>query len=280
VAGWLNYFLNGENIVYGSGKAEWLGSGEYSNYFRAARNETFIAGDGADSIGGDIGNDRIYGGTGNDQAGGGNGSDRMFGEAGKDSMWGEAGFDKMFGGLGDDVLGGGDGKDSLYGGDDNDKLYGDDDADRLYGDAGRDELSGGNGNDFIGGGDGADTLYGSNGGDTYSGGKGADEINLWEEAKAGDRIVFRPGDSGDSREEADVISGFQRGSDKIVLAGFGDLKIMAGDDFRGGGKASARFINEGENSRLVIDTNGDSATDMTIYMAWIDDLGPKDFLFA
>jgi hypothetical protein len=42
VAGWLNYFLNGENIIYGSGGNDGLWSGTYSNYFKAARSETFL----------------------------------------------------------------------------------------------------------------------------------------------------------------------------------------------------------------------------------------------
>ena len=41
VAGWLNYFLNGVNVVHGSGLSDEPGTGTYSNCFAIARNETF-----------------------------------------------------------------------------------------------------------------------------------------------------------------------------------------------------------------------------------------------
>jgi Ca2+-binding RTX toxin-like protein len=168
----------------------------------------------------------------------------------------------------------------MDGGANNDTLYGDDGGDRLSGGSGRDELHGGQGRDRLFGDEGADKLFGSNGADRMTGGKGADEINLWEEMKAGDTIVFRPGDSGSARGDADVVNSFQRGSDKIELVGFGDIKLMRGDDFRGGGNASCRFVSDGEDSRLVIDVDGDLQTDMTIFLPWLDGLSSKDFIFG
>ena len=48
VAGWLNFFLNGENRVYGTDGDDELGSGSYSTAFAAAADEIFDAGSGDD----------------------------------------------------------------------------------------------------------------------------------------------------------------------------------------------------------------------------------------
>jgi len=75
VAGWLNFFLNGHSVVHGTVGNNMLGSGTCSDYFVAARNETFLAGAGNDRIWSDIGNDTVWTGTGDDEAGGGTGND-------------------------------------------------------------------------------------------------------------------------------------------------------------------------------------------------------------
>jgi Ca2+-binding RTX toxin-like protein len=279
VAGWLNYFLNGENIVYGSGHNDELGSGKYSNYFAKARSETFLAGDGRDKIWADVGNDKVYGGSGNDVSGGGRGGDRMYGEAGKDTLYGEDSSDRIYGGTGDDVLSGGNAADRLFGGDDQDTVYGDNGADRIYGGAGGDELSGGGAGDRLYGGIGRDKLMPGDAGDRVDGGTGADDIYLWETHKARDTIVFRAGDSGRTAADMDVVEGFQRGSDKIDMRSFGPM-VLAGDDFKGNGAASCRFVSDGEHSRLLIDANGDSRTDMAIQFTWLDTLRAGDFIFA
>ena len=46
VAGWLNYFVNGENVVYGTGGADTLYSAAYSGALADAADETFEGGDG------------------------------------------------------------------------------------------------------------------------------------------------------------------------------------------------------------------------------------------
>lgn len=69
VTGWLSYFLNGVNVVHGSGLNDELGTGTYSNYFDKARNETFLAG---------AGNDKIWAGDGDDKVMGGIGADKIY----------------------------------------------------------------------------------------------------------------------------------------------------------------------------------------------------------
>ncbi len=200
VAGWLNYFLNGKNIVYGSGGNDELGTGEYSAVFAAAANETFDAGAGNDKIWAGKGHDTVLAGAGNDISGGGIGNDRMYGGTGDDDLWGDEGNDTILGEAGNDEIGGGQGDDTLNGGDGNDKAYGEDGADSLFGGTGADELHGGKGRDILrgeagvdklsggedvdtlSGGDGNDRLNGGEGADVLIGGKGADVIELWENA--------------------------------------------------------------------------------------------------
>jgi Ca2+-binding RTX toxin-like protein len=278
VAGWLNFFLNGVNIVYGSGGKDELGSGTYSNYFAKARSETFLAGDGNDKVWADVGNDKVYGGSGNDMSGGGRGNDRMFGEAGSDTLYGEGGRDQMSGGFGDDLLGGGDKGDILDGGGDADTLYGDGGADRLIGGDGWDELSGGDANDRLFGGSGGDKLYSGDGSDLLNGGAGADQFYLWENRKARDTLVFQAGDSGMSGSEIDRVEGFETGRDKIDLSSLGPMVFRASGDYAGG-TGSCYYIENGENSRLMIDANGDKDTDMVIGFRWTE-LHAGDFIFA
>jgi Ca2+-binding RTX toxin-like protein len=293
VAGWLNFFLNGENIVYGSGSSDEIGSGEYSDYFAAARNETFLAGRGDDSIWADRGSDRVYGGMGNDISGAGTGYDRMYGGAGNDTLMGDEGNDRLFGGYHKDQLGGGEGDDQLqgdggmdliyadvgndtvFGGDDGDKVHGQDGNDRVYGGAGWDEVTGGDGADRLFGGYGNDTLSGGNGRDVITGGKGRDQIYLWEDAKAADTIVFTPGSSGKTVTTMDRVEGFEGGMDKIDMSAFGDM-VFKWLDFEGGGQASCYF----DGDYLRIDTNGDGANDMMVEFVYMDVLRPGDFIFA
>ena len=112
VAGWMNYFVNGQNRVYGSNKGETLFSGDYSAPFADAANEIFEAGRGNDKVWAGIGDDWVYAGSGNDVSGGGDGDDALMGEGGRDKLWGEAGNDTLDVGCGDVLLGGVDVDDS------------------------------------------------------------------------------------------------------------------------------------------------------------------------
>ena len=311
IAGWLNYFLNGENIVYGGANADELHSGDYSAALAAAASETFLAGDGDDSIWAGAGNDSVLGGTGNDKSGGQDGNDTLLGETGNDTLYGDGGHDELNGGVGNDVLGGGTGSDrilagagldSLYGESGDDKLWADDGADvvyggigndqvyggagndnlagdvgqdRVFGDDGDDEISGGDNTDYLLGGAGKDTIHGGEARDVIWAGAGADQINLWEMAQASDRLIFKSGDSGKTRGTIDQVEGFKSGIDKIDLTAFKGM-VLEDLDYRGGGTASAYF----DGRHLRLDTNGDAVTDMIIGIKWVDDLVAGDFLFA
>lgn len=293
VAGWLNYFLNGRSLVWGTEGNDDLGSGVYDELFADARNETFYGGAGRDRIWADLGDDRAFGGLGADQLAGGEGDDRLSGEYGNDSLWGEAGLDTLVGGADDDHLGGGldadlidggdgadvaggdDGNDRLIGGTGNDTLYGGEGRDRLEGGAGADDLHGGTGGDRLFGHVGDDTLNGDEAADTLNGGAGADLFHLWEMVQAVDVVVFAPGDSGRSAGAIDRVEGFSVGTDKIDLTAFGAITLEE-LDFAGAGKASFYY----DGSYLRIDADGDRAVDMMVNFAWVAELSRDDFILA
>lgn len=185
IAGWLNYFVNGVNAVYGTGGNDHLGTGDYSLDLQAAAAELFMAGGGDDSVWAGDGNDTVRAGEGDDHAGGGDGDDVMRGQNGNDQLWGGDGDDTVAGGNGNDQLGGGDGNDTVRGGDGDDTingatgddfLTGQDGNDDLWGDVGADTVIGGAGDDTLGGGDGDDRLLGKDDDDKMSGGDGNDLV--------------------------------------------------------------------------------------------------------
>jgi Ca2+-binding RTX toxin-like protein len=267
----------------------------------------------ADKLWGDLGKDEMHGGTGNDELSGGGDSDTLFGEQGNDSLnggigndtlegglgndvlWGDLGNDKLIGGAGNDELGGGAGNDSLLGGDGNDDmggqegndtLAGDGGADKLSGDAGYDTISGGSGNDAIDGGIGNDRLSGDSGNDVISGGegadridggKGADTIELWESKHWVDTLVLREGDSGTTLGTVDVVKNFVVGDDKIDLRAFGAMDFLSGALAHSGGGHASVFYNSGS---LMIDGDGDGATDMVVSFTYVDALSASDFILA
>ncbi len=311
VAGWLNYFVNGVNVVFGSAGSDELSSGDYSSIFADAANETFMADDGNDNIWADVGNDTVWAGRGNDKSGGGLGDDTLYGEDGADTLWGDDGKDLADGGAGRDTIGTGTGNDKALGGGNGDTIYGEEGRDNLkgdagndvvsggsendtlagganrdtiYGDAGDDSLSGDDGADSVMGGEGTDTLWGDTGNDMLSGGEGADtiwggagsdQITLWESTQSRDTLVFKAGDSGKTTSTIDTVEGFDSGVDKIDLRSF-DGMVFETLDYRGGGTASCYF----DGTMLRIDGDGDAVTDMIIEFRWQDQIGAGDLLLA
>jgi Ca2+-binding RTX toxin-like protein len=266
ITGWLNYFLTGRNVVFGTGGADELYSGRYSAAFAAARNETFLAGTGNDNIWADDGNDNVYAGAGNDKSGGGTGNDRIYGEAGDDGLWGDDGDDYVSGGLGNDQIGGGTGNDLLYGdagvdeiggGTGNDFMEGGENNDSLWGEEGGDIIRGGNGNDRIGGGSGNDFLYGDAGNDTVYGDSGND--TLW--GFAGDDIlggtdgndVLNGGDGVDQLyggDGADRMNGDAGNDEMYGDAGADWLNGRSGNDSIWGGDAVDVLFGDIGNDKL------------------------------
>jgi len=137
--------------------------------------------------------DTINGLSGNDSVSGLGGNDMINGDSGNDALYGGDGNDTLNGGSGNDVLNGGSGNDSLNAGSGDDSISGLDGNDILIGDSGNDTLDGGSGNDTFDGGNGSDVLKGGTGSDTF-------------------RFTTASGINN-----ADVITDFQSGSDKIEL---------------------------------------------------------------
>lgn len=233
IAGWLNYFLNGQTRVFGTDGDDSLGTGEYSASLAAAANEYFDAGAGDDSVWAGDGDDVIQAGAGDDQSGGGNGADTMNGGNGTDQLWGDAGADKINGGDDDDSLGGGAGSDTISGDAGNDQIGGDVGNDRLHGGAGNDSVNGGMGNDSMWGDGGDDEMWGDIGNDTMDGGGGDDSIGG---ADGDDTITGGDGNDGISGDDGnDLLNG---GTGNDVLSGGGGRDTLlgggGGDDLNGG----------------------------------------------
>ncbi len=190
MAGWLNYFVNGVNVVYGSEGDDKLLSGAYSPALASAANELWLAGGGNDLVKAQAGDDTVWGGAG---------ADTITGDDGNDVVYGEAGRDRIDGGNGHDLLDGG---------------------------ADNDLLRGGAGNDTLIGGAGADTLQGGEGTDRIVGGTGADQIGILDSAC--DTLVFALGDSGTTQATMDRVTGFVSGVDKIDLSALGPMTFETG----------------------------------------------------
>ncbi len=249
VAGWMNYFVNGQNVVYGTSAGETLHSGHYSFDLAAAANEIFEAGAGNDKIWAGDGNDTVHGGAGNDTAGGGTGNDRLIGDGGDDRLWGEEGNDLLVGGDGNDRLGGGDGNDLMFGGIGVDKMSGDAGDDRMSGQSGADEIWGNDGDDIMSGGDGADRMGGGAGDDVVRGDAGNDTL-FGNEGK--DHMVGGVGnDTLHGNEDDDVLLG-QSGDDKL-LGGDGTDRLLGGQgqDELVGGNGVDVFIGGAGADRLL-----------------------------
>ncbi len=125
-------------------------------------------------------------------------------------------IEKARGGLGDDIL------------------RGNSAANTLLGSYGNDTLHGGNGQDYLVGGAGNDVLYGGKGSDVYTGGTGSD------------RFVFS------QTPQADRITEFSSGHDKIGLSALGDIDVNI-------------VVRDGQWV-VTIDTDGDQHIDGRIFV--------------
>jgi Ca2+-binding RTX toxin-like protein len=124
-------------------------------------------------------------------------------DSGNNDIYGSIGNDTFDGGAGDDIINGREGHDTLIGGEGNDWISGDGGSgyagnDILFGNAGNDDLRGRGGNDQIDGGAGSDTI---------TTGSGLD------------KIILRIGDGGNTLSDADIITDFTDGIDKLCLDG-------------------------------------------------------------
>ncbi len=149
-----------------------------------------------------------------------------------------------------------------------DDLRGDDGANRLDGGLGRDLLIGRGGADVLDGGDGKDRLRGGDGNDVLSGGKRPDRLeggagrDLLSGGEGPDVFIFA-GSGTDGHRDRDVITDFEAGTDRLLLA---ERTI-----------ASVRRTDDGV--RLLLDgTDGDAIDLIGLTKTQIDLLGSALFV--
>ncbi len=119
--------------------------------------------------------------------------------------------------------------------------------------------------DTINGAGGADSITGNGGADLLTGGAGADKF-----------FYLATTDSGPAPADADKISDFQHGSDKLDLSAIdADTSTGTNDAFLIGGSNpnvvahSVTWFFDAPNHQTVVqvDVNGDTTADMTILLA-------------
>ncbi len=243
-----------------------IGSAGNDTYSALAGNDTVLGNDGDDLLSGDEGNDDINGNRGLDTINGGEGNDTLRGGKDNDSILGDAGNDSLLGDRDSDTVLGGDGQDTMYGGKDNDSVSGGADNDLISGDrgddtvlgnTGDDTLFGQDGDDFIFGEEGNDLLDGGSGNDLLSGGLGSDTITT---GLGDDTIIISASSGGSNLGDADYITDFTNGSDRISLAdglNYDNLFIIQGT---GENSGNTVIRNGSAGEFLLVLTGVDSAT--------------------
>lgn len=202
---------NAASIWAADGRDRLVGGDLIDLFHGEGDDDVLFGNDGNDTLNGGAGDDRIYGGAGIDAVDGGEGQDYLYGGDGNDSISGGLGQDRIHGDAGDDILSGWVDDDVIFGDAGNDVITGEWGADRLYGGVGDDRLDGGDDRDLLDGGDGNDIVRGGNGDDRIYGGLGADQLY----GGAGrDRFVWRS-----LAEGGDTVQDFDRGQDRLVIAG-------------------------------------------------------------
>jgi serralysin len=132
---------------------------------------------------------------------------------------------------------------------------------------------GGSGNDVLYGDLGADTIRTDGGTDTLFGGNGSGDD------AAADTFVI----NSSTATTGVVINDFTAGTDKINLAAFanasGAVSFVTGSSFATGGTvAQARF--DAANNNLLIDTDGNATTDVTIKLTGVSSVASTDFVLS
>jgi serralysin len=150
--------------------------------------------------------------------------------------------------------------------------YGNNLDNKLTGNIAANVLNGGSGNDMISGGGGNDLLIGGAGKDILTGGAGNDIFDFNALAETGLNI-----------EAWDVITDFQRGSDKIDLATLdANTATSKNDAFLAIIDSSSAFTAAGQlkvvDGILYGNTNSDSAPEFAIQLLGITNLTNSDFI--
>lgn len=179
---------------------------------------------------------------------------------------------------GSDILSGGEFNDSLRGLGGEDWLRGNDGVDSLKGGGGDDLIEGGAGIDVLQGGGGKDEIHGGAGSDRITGGFGKDTLSGGADK---DRFIFTAiADSKPGTAAYDEITDF------TVVAGTGaafidriDLSAIDAKDGEAGhqafrfigtagftGEGQIRAVQDGTDTKLVINTQGSNGAEMTILL--------------
>lgn len=171
------------------------------------------------------------------------------------------------GNSGDNVLRGLGGADTLSGASGNDTLRGGKGNDKLNGGTGDDTLRGGKGNDKLTGSDGNDILIGGAGKDTLSGGVGSDQF------------VFNRAPHSPNTSDADTISDFELGIDRIDLSNLvaGTIGFIGSAGFSGTG-AEVRVTENTGSTIIRVDVDGDGSADMKIFVDGVVGVLENDFI--
>jgi serralysin len=136
--------------------------------------------------------------------------------------------------------------------------------DTLFGNEAANRLSSGDGDDRIDGGGGNDTLIGGRGADTLTGGAGAD--------------IFQYLSNADSTAlSRDLITDFEKGSDKIDLTALEASRFIGSNAFSGR-IGEVRFASFDGGTIIEVDTNGDRLADVQIALDDRVSLSITDFL--
>lgn len=180
----------------------------------------------------------ILGLAGNDSIRGGFGEDTLFGMEDNDTIFGNSGNDLIFGNQGDDSLDGLVGSDTIYGGQGNDTIISggsgsSNDIHSFFGNLGSDSIRASQtSNAEFYGGQGDDTLVGSGGDrfDTLSGDRGQDLLSgLFGEDIFLISKTANPAEIPNLNENADIITDFINGVDRIGLVGVSFDQLVIGD---------------------------------------------------
>jgi Ca2+-binding RTX toxin-like protein len=286
---------NVERLLFtGSGGFTGTGNDLNNEIIGGASADTITGGDGYDYLVGFGGDDSLYGGADGDTLDGGTGADYLEGNAGDDVYLVDNVLDTVVeaSGEGTDIVytslaaytlgadvenlrynvgssnftGTGNALDNVItGGSGNDDLSGLD---------GNDELAGGTGGDTLAGGDGDDLLIGGNGADTMTGGADADTFRWSSQFESG------------LGASADRITDFATGTDLIDL-GFVDADFTTGGNqsfaFIGNAAFSntageLRYFDDGTDTWVQGDTNGDGMADFEIALTGVMTLAGADFV--
>jgi hypothetical protein len=237
--------------------------------------QTLAGGDFNDVLRGFGGDDELFGNGGNDLLGGGLGNDILRGGAGNDIYVLDGGFDTIIETSGNDTITSTISRSLMdYSGVENLTLVrfaninatGDNADNVLTGNSGRNTLDGMGGNDVLAGRGGADILIGGSGRDRF------DFDFTWES---------RPGNA-----RRDTIDDFRRGVDDIDLRGIDADNQKAGNQsFRFVGEdgfsrtaGELRFFQQGGDTIVEADINGDGKVDFQIELEGLFNLTRGDFL--